>query len=326
MRAVICDRYGGPEVLRIEDVEKPVPTDREVLVRILAVAVTRADCATRQANRSSGRGFELVSRAVFGIRRPRQPILGGDFSGVVEAVGPAVKEFAAGDEVFGSRGVRFGAYAEFISVPEASRIARKPKGLSFVEAAGITDGGLYALSPLISAKVKNGDDVLVYGASGAIGTAGVQLAKQFGAHVTAVTSTKNIELVKSLGPDEVIDYTRQDFTRNGKSYDVIFDAVGKHSFARSRNSLKPGGRYLPTDGAENLVHVFTTIVQNKKVVFPSRAATKKDLAFLRELIEAGKYRVVIDRTYALEDVVEAHRYVETGQKVGNVVLTVAASN
>jgi NADPH:quinone reductase-like Zn-dependent oxidoreductase len=323
MRAAVCNRYGGPDVLHIEDVEKPLPREDEVLVRIHAVAVTRADCATREANRHSGRGFELASRAIFGLRRPRQPILGGDFSGEVSAVGPAVSEYAVGDEVFGSTGIRFGAYAEFISVPESSRISRKPGGLSFVEAAGITDGGLYALSPLRSANVKSGDAVLVYGASGAIGTAGVQLAKYFGAQVTAVTSTKNLELVKSLGPDHVIDYTKEDFTRNGQSYDVIFDAVGKHSFVRSRDSLKPGGRFLPTDGAGNLVRVLTTRFQDKKVIFPSSRVTKKDLVFLKELIEAGRFRVVIDRTYALEDVVEAHRYVDTEQKVGNVILTVA---
>ena len=322
MRAVVYDRYGGPDVLHILDVQKPVPKNHEVLVQVHAVAVTRADCATREANRRSGRGFELVSHVIFGLRGPRQPILGSDFSGVVAAVGPAVKEFAAGDEVFGSTGIRFGAYAEFISVRESSRIARKPKGLSFVEAAGLTDGGLYALGPLRAAKVKNGDAVLVYGASGDIGTAGVQLAKYFGAHVTAVTSTKNVELVKSLGPDHVIDYTRDDFTKNGQSYDVIFDAVGKHSFVRSRDSLAPGGRYLPTDGFDNFLRVFTTLFQDKKVIFPG-GVTKKDVALLGELTEAGRFRVVIDRTYELEDVVEAHRYVDTEQKVGNVILTVA---
>src|SRR5256714_9182379 len=242
MRAVVYDRYGDPDVLHVEDIERPLPRDDEVLVRIYAVAVTRAVCATRQANRSSGRGFELVSRAIFGIRRPRQPILGGDFSGVVEAVGPAVREFAAGDDVFGSTGFRFGAYAEYISRPASSRITRTPQHLSRVEAAGITDGGLYALSPLRAASVRNGDSVLVYGASGAIGTAGVQLAKYFGAHVTGVTSTQNLELVKSPGSDHVIDYTKEAFTKNGQSYDVIFDAVGKHPFVRSRNSLKAGGR------------------------------------------------------------------------------------
>lgn len=323
MRAVLFDRYGGPEVLHIAEVPKPVPRDDEVLVRVQAVAVTRADCATREANRRSGRGFVLVSRAIFGLRRPRQPILGGDFSGVVEAVGPAVKDFAPGDEVFGSRGFGFGAYAEFIAVPESSRLARKPKGLSFVEAAGITDGGLYALSPLRAANVKKGDALLVYGASGAIGTAGVQLAKYFGAHVTAVTSTKNLELVKSLGADEVIDYTKEDFTRNGRSYDVIFDAVGKQPFVRSRDSLKAGGRYLPTDGFGNFARVLTTSFRDKKVIFPSRMAIKGDLDFLKGLIEAGRFRVVIDRTYALEEVIEAHRYVDTEQKVGNVILTVA---
>jgi NADPH:quinone reductase-like Zn-dependent oxidoreductase len=237
-------------------------------------------------------------------------------------VGPAVKEFATGDEVFGSTGFRFGAYAEFISRPESARMTQKPKDLSFVEAAGITDGGLYALGPLRAANVKQGDAVLVYGASGAIGTASVQLAKNFGADVTAVTSTKNLELVKSLGPDHVIDYTKDDFTKNGQSYDVIFDAVGKHSFARSRDSLKPGGRFLPTDGAGNLIRVLTTRFQDKKVIFPGRV-TKKDVVFLKELIEAGRFRVVIDRTYGLQDVVEAHRYVDTEQKVGNVILTVA---
>ena len=323
MRAVVFDRYGDPEVLHIREVEKPVPKDDEVLVRVHAVAVARADCETRAANRRSGLGFVLMSHLVFGLRGPRQPILGGDVSGVVEEVGTAVKEFARGDEVFASRGFSFGGYAEFIAIPENSRIARKPKGLSFVEAAGITDGGLYALSPLRAANVKADDAVLIYGASGAIGTAGVQLAKYFGAHVTAVTSAKNVELVKSLGSDEVIDYTKEDFTRNGQTYDIIFDAVGKHSFARCRNSLKPGGRFLPTDGAGNIVRVLTTRNQDKKVIFPAGATTKKDVLFLKELIEAGRFRVVIDRTYPLEDVVEAHRYVDTEQKVGNVILTVA---
>jgi NADPH:quinone reductase-like Zn-dependent oxidoreductase len=198
MRAVVYERYGGPDVLHIKDVAKPVPNDNEVLVQVRAVAVTRADCATREANRRSGRGFELASRAIFGLRRPRQPILGSDFSGVVAAVGPAVKEFAAGDEVFGSTGFRFGAYAEFIARAEGSRMTRKPERLSFVEAAGITDGGLYALGPLRAAHVKNGDAVLVYGASGAIGTAGVQLAKYFALRrLIAAVEEKVGKLVKS---------------------------------------------------------------------------------------------------------------------------------
>src|SRR5256886_6326822 len=213
MKAVVCTRYGGPDVLHIEEVEKPGPRDDEVLVRIYAVAVTRADCATRQANRNSGRGFELMSRAIFGLRRPRQRILGGDFSGVVEAVGPAVKEFAAGDEVFGSTGFRFGAYAEYISRRASSRITRMPQHLSRVEAAGITDGGLYALSPLRAANVKNGDSVLVYGASGALGTAGVQLAKHFGAHVTAGTGTKKLALLKGPGARPATHHTKGDFNQ-----------------------------------------------------------------------------------------------------------------
>lgn len=322
MRAVVYDRYGGPEVLHIDDVERPLHKDDEVLIRVHAVAVTRADCATREANRRSGRGFQLVSHLIFGVRRPRQPILGSNFAGVVETVGPAVKEFAAGDEVFGTTGLRFGAYAELVSMAESSRVTRKPTNLSFVEAAGMTDGGLYALGPLRAANVKSGDAVLVYGASGAIGTAAVQLAKYFGAEVTAVTSTNNLELTRSLGADHVIDYKKEDFTKSGQSYDVIFDAAGKHSFVKSRNSLKPGGRFLPTDGAANMLYVFTTRFADKKVVFSPRIA-KQDVVFLRELIEAGRFRPVVDRTYSFEEVVEAHRYVDTEQKVGNVILTVA---
>ena len=324
MRAVVYDRYGPPDVLRLEDVERPVPKEDEVLVEIRAAAVTRADCATREANRRSGLAVTLLSRSISGLRRPRQRVLGSELAGVVEAVGAAVTEFAVGDHVFASTGFRFGAHAEFVCLPESARIAHMPAGLSFEEAAAVCDGGLNALWCLRHADLRKGKMILVYGASGSIGTAGVQLAKHFGCDVTAVCNTKNLELVKSLGADRVLDYTKEDFTRNGQTYDVIFDAVGKHSFRRCEGSLKRGGRYLATDGLRNLIlALWTSRFGDKKVVFsiPPRY-TKQDVLFLKGLIEAGSYRAVIDRCYPLEDVVEAARYVETEQKTGNVILTI----
>lgn len=327
MRAIVYDRYGPPEILRIEEVEQPVPKEDEVLVRVRAAAVTRADCATREANRRSGIVIQLISRLISGPRRPKQRILGTEFAGEVAAVGAAVSQFAIGDQVFGSTGFRFGAHAEFICVRENTRIAHMPAGTSFEEAAALCDGGLNALWCLRLAGLRKGQRILVYGASGAIGTAGVQLAKYFEADVTAVCSTKNLELVRSLGSDHVVDYTKEDFTKNGETYDVIFDAVGKLPFGRCEGSLKRAGSYLATDGMWNLVlALWTPRFGNKKVRFsiPPRY-TKQDVLFLKELIEAGKYRAVLDRSYAFEDVVEATRYVETEQKTGNVVLTIGAS-
>ena len=325
MRAVVYDRYGPPDVLRLEDVERPVPEEDEVLVRIHVTAVTRADCATREANRRSGLLVTVISRLISGIRRPRQRILGTELAGEVEAAGAAVTEFAVGDHVFGSSGFSFGAHAEFICMRESARIAHKPAGMTFEEAAAICDGGLNALWCLRLADLRKGQRILIYGASGAIGTAGVQLAKYFEADVTAVCNTKNLELVRSLGADRVVDYTRKDFTKNGETYDVIFDAVGKHSFERSKGSLKPGGLFLATDGFRNLIlAIWTPRIGDKKVIFsiPPRY-TKKDVLFLKDLVEGGKYRAIIDRSYPLEDVVDATRYVETEQKTGNVVLRVS---
>jgi NADPH:quinone reductase-like Zn-dependent oxidoreductase len=324
MRAVVYDRYGPPDVLRLEDVERPVPKEDEVLVKIHATAVTRADCATREANRRGGPAVMLLSRSISGFRRPKQQILGTEFAGEVEAVGAAITEFATGDRVFGSSGFWFGAYAEFICMRESARIAQMPAGMSFEEAASVCDGGLNALWCLKQAHLHKGRTILIYGASGAIGTAGVQLARYAGVDVTAVCSTKNLELVKSLGADRVIDYAQEDFTRNSQTYDVIFDAVGKHSFSRCRGSLKRGGRYLATDGLRNLMlALWTSRFGDKRVIFsiPPRY-TKKDVLFLKKLIEAGRYRAVIDRCYPLEEVVEATRYVETEHKTGNVVLTI----
>jgi NADPH:quinone reductase-like Zn-dependent oxidoreductase len=324
MKAVVYDRYGPPDVQRLEEVEQPVPKADEVLIKVHATTVNRLDVHTREANRRGGLAVSVLSRIVSGLRGPRQRILGSEFAGEVESAGAAVKEFTAGDHVFGNSGLRFGAHAEFMCMRESARIAKMPAGMSFEEAAPITDGALNALTCLTAANLRKGRRILIYGASGAIGTAGVQLARYFDAEVTAVCSTKNLELVRSLGADRVIDYNKEDFTKNGERYDVIFDAVGKHSFKRSQGSLNPGGLYLPTDGFENLVlALWTPRFGDKKVVFqiPPRQ-TKQDVLFLKELIEAGKYRPVIDRTYPLEDVVEATRYVETEQKTGNVVLTV----
>jgi NADPH:quinone reductase-like Zn-dependent oxidoreductase len=322
---VVYDRYGAPDVLRLAEVEQPVPKEDEVLVKIHATTVNRSDCATREANRRGGLAHTFISRLVSGLRRPRQPILGNELAGEVEAVGAAVSEFAVGDHVFGSSGFRFGAHAEFICMRESALIAHKPAGMSFEEAAAVCDGALNALWCLRGADLRKGQRILVYGASGSIGTAGVQLASYFEADVTAVCSTKNLETVRSLGAGTVVDYTQEDFTTNGETYDVIFDAVGKHSFRRCRGSLKPDGRYLATDGFRNLtLALWTSRVGDKRVIFsiPPRY-TKHDVLFLKELIEAGRYRAVVDRIYPLEDVVDAARYVETEQKTGNVVLTIS---
>jgi NADPH:quinone reductase-like Zn-dependent oxidoreductase len=325
MRAVVYDRYGPPEVLRLEDVERPSPAEDEVLIKIHATTVNRLDCATRDANRRSGLAVSLLSRLVSGLRRPRRRILGSELAGEVEAVGAAVGEFAVGDHVFGATGLRFGAHAEFTCMRESARIAHRPSNMSFEQAAAVCDGALNALWCLRGADLRKGQRILIYGASGSIGTAGVQLAKHFKTDVTAVCNTKNLELMRSLGADKVIDYTQEDFTKNGETYDFIFDAVGKHSFGRCRGSLKPGGRYLATDGFRNLIlALWTSRIGDKRVVFqiPPRSA-KDDVRFLKQLIEAGEYRAVIDRSYPLEDVVEATRYVETEQKTGNVLLTVS---
>ena len=325
MRAVVYDRYGPPEVLRLEDVPQPVPKEDEVLIKIHATTITRSDCGIREANASSGPFVSFLSRLYSGVRRPKRRILGAELAGEVAAVGATVSEFAVGDRVFGTSAGRFGAHAEFICMRERAALAQKPAAMTFEEAAAVCDGAMLALGCLRQADLRKGSRILVYGASGSIGTAGVQLAKYFGADVTAVCGTKNVELVRSLGADRVIDYTEDDFTKSGETYDAIFDAVGKLSFERCRGSLKPGGIYLPTDGLWNLILVpLTSLVGGKRVRFaiPPRFL-KKDVLFLKELIEAGKYRAVIDRTYPLEDVIDATRYVETERKTGNVVLTIS---
>jgi NADPH:quinone reductase-like Zn-dependent oxidoreductase len=319
MRAVVFDRYGPPEVLRLEDLERPVPKEDEVLIKVHASTVNRTDTGLRSAE-------YFISRFFTGLLRPRRKIPGTELAGTVEAVGPAVTEFEAGDHVFGVSATTAGAYAEFVCMKESAPLAHKPTGMTFEEAAAVPDGAILALSYLRRVELQQRRKVLVYGASGSIGTAGVQLARYFDADVTAVCDTKNLELVKSLGADRVIDYTREDFTKNGEAYDLIFDAVGKLSLKGCRGSLKPGGIYASTDlgpyWQNPFLALWTSRIGDRKVLFPIPRYTKKDVLFVKELVEAGEYRAVIDRRYALEDVVEAHRYVETGQKTGNVVLTI----
>ncbi len=318
MRAVVQDRYGPPEVLRVAEVERPVPKGDEVLVRVHASTVTRGDA---MGVRSAEYRF---TRLFTGIRRPRRTIGGTEFAGRIEEVGAAVTEFRVGDEVFGIEG---GANAEYVAVGESGVIAQKPTGLTFEEAAAAPDGSLLALSCLRPAYPLRGKSVLVYGAAGSIGTAAVQLlAHHFEAEVAAVCDTKDVELVRSLGARDVLDRLRDDFTKNGKAYDVIFDAVGKHSFRRCRRSLKPGGIYISVDlGFMYHVPLFaliTRFVGSRRARLGIGRYRKEDLVLIKELVDTGKYRPVIDRSFALDEVVEATRYVETGQKTGNVVLRV----
>lgn len=311
MRAVVFDRYGPPSVLRIGDVEQPIAAGDEVLVRVRATSATRTDCGLRGAE-------YLVTRLFTGIFRPRRGRVGIEFAGEVEAAGDSVTEFAPGDRVFG---IGSGTNADYVCVRETDVIAHIPGELTFEEAAGVADGGLSAISLLRSAGLVEGESIVVFGASGSIGIGAVQVAKHLGAQVTAVCPTKSVDLMRSLGADEVVDYQTEDFTRNGKTYDVVFDAAGKTSFLRCRRSLKPDGIYITTDPGLIWHDAILALVSRKAKLGIVRYA-KPDLRTLAELIEAGKYRPVVDRTYALDDIVDAHLYVETHQKTGNVILTV----
>lgn len=316
MRAVVHDSYGPPNVLRLEEVARPVPKDDEVLIKVHAATVSRTDVGLRA-------GAPYVARFITGLRRPRRRILGSDLAGVVEAIGISVTELRVGDDVFGINPWKFGTHAEFACMRAGGALAQMPAGMPFDEAAAICDGAILALNAIRPARLRTGQRILIYGASGSIGTAAMQLARSFGADVTGVCYSANIELVRSLGADEVIDSTKEDFTKNGRTYDAILDAVGNLTFSRCRGSLKRGGVFLPTDGLQNLVLTWTSRVGDKRVRFPIPPKfTKHDVMFLKALIEAGKYRAVIDRRYPMEDVIEAARYVETKQKTGNVVLTI----
>ena len=323
MKAVVYRSYGSPDVLKLEEIEKPTPRDNEVLIRIHATVATTAEIAGRK-------GDPFMVRFFTGLRGPRKTILGSEFAGEIEAVGKDVKRFREGDQVFAAPGTDFGSYAEYKCLPEEGALASKPANTTYEEAAAVCEGGLTALPFLRDAgKIQSGQHVLVNGASGSVGTSAVQLAKYFGAEVTGVCSTTNLEMVKSLGADEVIDYTKEDFTQTGRTYDIIFDAVGKSSFSRCKGSLTQRGVYLTTvpSLAIPLQMLWTSRIGGKKakIAFtglrPSNEKVK-DLILLKELVEAGKITPIIDRSYPLEQIAEAHRYVEKGHKKGNVVITV----
>jgi NADPH:quinone reductase-like Zn-dependent oxidoreductase len=302
-------------VLRIAEVERPAPADDEVLVRVHASTVSQTDTHIRRPD-------PFVWR-IFGLRRPRWRTPGVEFAGTVESVGSAVTEFKAGDQVFGQP-TWVGANAEFVSVRESRPIAHKPAGLTFEEAAAVCDGANQALATLRVANVQPGQRIVIYGASGSLGTAAVQLAKHMGATVTAVCGTHHVEAVRALGPDQVVDYQGEDFTAGGPDYDAVIDAVGKGSFRRARRALKPGGIYVATDGVRNFFWWFwTRFVGERRLKFASGRRSKQDVVFVKGLIEAGRYRPVVDRVFPLEQVAEAHRYVEAWHKLGNVVLTVS---
>ncbi|HZY36560.1 MAG TPA: NAD(P)-dependent alcohol dehydrogenase [Mucilaginibacter sp.] len=315
MKAIVYTAYGPPEVLQLEEVEKPTPGDNEILVKVMATAVNSGDWRLRKAD-------PFAVRLFFGLTKPKIHILGGVFSGVVEETGKDVTLFKVGDQVFGSTDMHFGAYAEYKCLSENGAMAIKPTNMTYLEAAVIPFGGATALYFIKKANIVSGQKVLINGASGAVGSAAVQLAKHFGATVTGICSTVNIDLVKSLGADKVIDYTREDFVKNGETYDVIFDTVKKLPFADCLRSLnKNGVLILSAAGLSDMMKGWWVSMTNgKKVMTGVIVQTAKDIAFLKELAEAGKMSAVIDRTYALEQIAEAHAYVEKGHKKGNVVI------
>jgi NADPH:quinone reductase-like Zn-dependent oxidoreductase len=330
MKAIIYTEYGSPDVLHLAEVAKPAPKDNEALIRIHATPVNFGDLLARNFKSVTPRKFNmpllfwLPARLAFGFRKPKKHILGSEFAGEVAAVGAAVTRFKPGDQVFGYRGQSMGAYAEYVCMPEDGVLAIKPANLTYEEAATVPYGALTALSLLRKVNIQRGQKVLINGASGGIGAAAVQLAKYLEAEVTGVCGRPRLEFVKALGADKVIDYTQEDFTRNGETYDLIFDILGKSSLARGKRSLKPNGRYLfASFKLKHLVQMLLTSIRgDKKVICALSSEKAADLTFIKELIEAGKYKAIIDKRYPLAQTAEAHRYVEAGQKQGSVVVSV----
>ena len=318
MKASINTKYGPPEVVKIMEVDKPIPKDNEALIKVHATTVNRTDCGFRSAE-------YFISRFYSGLFKPRNKILGNEFAGEIEAIGKEVTLFKTGNKVFGYNDTRFGAHAEYMIMAEDQPIATMPGNLTYEEAAPITEGAHYALCDIRAAKVKSGQKVLINGASGGIGSAAVQLLKYFGTEVTAICGTKNVELIKSLGADVVIDYTKQDFTKLNQTFDFIFDSVGKSSFGQCKPLLNKNGIYISTELGKYSENIFlalvTPVLGGKKVLFPVPTISKEDVLFLKELVETGKYTPVIDRKYKFDQIAEAYRFVETGQKTGNVVIT-----
>ena len=319
MKAIVYSKYGPPEVAKLLQVPKPLPKDNEVLVKIYSSTVNRTDSGLRSAE-------YFISRFYTGLFRPKHQILGCEFAGIVEAIGQHVTTFKIGDEIFGFNDKTFGGHGEYLTINETDAITTVPEGFSFDEAAAFTEGAHYALIDIRAAKVERGQNVLVYGATGAIGSAAVQLLKHFGAIVTAVCGTKYVGLVKSLGADTVIDYQTQDFTKTEVKFEFIFDAVGKSSFGQCKPLLTAKGIYISTElgkNGENLLLALTTpLWGGKRLLFPIPSITKQDVIFLKKLVEKGEFKPVIDRKYKLEQIVEAYKYVDSGQKTGNVILKV----
>jgi NADPH:quinone reductase-like Zn-dependent oxidoreductase len=322
MKAAVYEKYGPPDVLRLAEVPKPTPDADEILIKIQATTVSSADWRARSLEVPAG--FGLMVRVFFGISRPRQPILGTELAGDVESVGERVTKFKVGDPVFASSGAGMGCHAEYRCLPENAAIARKPTNLTYDEAAALSFGGTTALAFFRKAKIQRGEKVLVNGASGSVGVAAVQLAKHFGAHVTGVCSSTNAELVKSLGARCVIDYTKEDFTKNGETYDIIVDTAGTAPFSRSRGSLTERGRLLLVLATlSDLLQVpWVSMTSRKTLIAGPQAERPEDVRFLADLAEKGQFKAVIDRRYAFEQIVEAHRYVDTGHKRGSVVVTI----
>lgn len=331
MKAIVCTKYGPPEVLQLKEVTKPVPKDNQVLIRVRATSVNFGDLMARNFKAVSPRKFNmpflfwLMATMSFGLGKPKITILGSEFSGEVEAVGKTVKRFKPGDQVFGYPGLSLGAYAECICLPETGAVAQKPVSLSHEEAVTLPYGAIMATSLLGKANIQRGQKVLINGASGGIGSMAVQLAKYYGAEVTGVCGAPRLEFVKSLGADKVIDYTKQDFTQNGKTYDLIFDILGKSSFSRIKRSLKPNGIYLLASfKMKALLQMLWTLLtgSKQKVVCAFANETPESLTFVKKLVEEGKIKAIVDKSFPMEQAAEAHRYVEGGRKQGNVVIAI----
>jgi NADPH:quinone reductase-like Zn-dependent oxidoreductase len=321
MKAIVCTKWGSPDVLELKEVEKPTPKNNEVLIRIYTATVIAGDCEMRSLKFPIL--LRLLMRIGFGFRGPRKKILGQELSGEIESVGKDVKLLKEGDRVFAHTGFSMGAYAEYMCLPEEGLLAIKPANMTYEEAAAVPVGGLEALHYLRKGNIRSGQKILINGAGGSIGTFAIQLARYFGAEVTGVDSTEKLDMLRSIGADRVIDYTQEDFTKSGQTYDVIFDVVGKSSFSGSIRSLKQNGRYLLANPrlSQMVRWLWTSIISGKKVIGGNVSYRPEDLIFLKELIEAGKIKSVIDRRYPLEQIAEAHRYVEKGHKKGNVVIT-----
>jgi NADPH:quinone reductase-like Zn-dependent oxidoreductase len=329
MKAIVFTEYGTPDVLQLKEVANPVPKDNEILIKVYATPVNYGDISARNFSHIPAREFNMPmplwfpARIAFGFNKPKNTILGSELAGEIEATGNSVKKFKKGDRVFAYLGMRMGANAEYLCMPENGMVAVKPTNMTYEEACAVPYGGIMALSILRKANIQKGQKVLVNGASGGIGSIAVQLARYYGAEVTGVCGTPRLEYVRALGADKVVDYTREDFTRNGDQYDLIFDILGRSSFSRLKSSLKPNGRYLLASfkTGKLLQMLWTSITGGKKVICAMASEKPEDLVFIKELVETGKIKTIVDKCYPLEQTAEAHRYVEKGLKKGHIVIT-----